>query len=197
MTEKLACFSCPSSDAMREYPDNYYCFSCHMYQLKEGCTGSYQTNKTAKIIHAITPLKNIDKKPPYFHSLALKWLYGNRIHDTLIVKYNLAYDLDTKRVYIPNFKHKKLFGYQLRALSDFSTQKYLGAGAKLTYESIITHNLKEIDTEESLSEKGKETIKNSAIGLTKLPISFDVIICSPKKRSKPSKPNAIGTVNLA
>lgn len=45
-------------------------------------------------------------------------------------------------------------------------------------------NLKEIDIEESLSEKGKEIIKNSAIGLTKIPISFDVIICSPKKRSK-------------
>ncbi|HEU64482.1 MAG TPA: phosphohistidine phosphatase SixA [Chlamydiae bacterium] len=44
--------------------------------------------------------------------------------------------------------------------------------------------LKEIDIEESLSEKGKEVIKNSAIGLTKIPISFDVIICSPKKRSK-------------
>ncbi|NGX51841.1 MAG: 2,3-bisphosphoglycerate-dependent phosphoglycerate mutase [Candidatus Anoxychlamydiales bacterium] len=45
-------------------------------------------------------------------------------------------------------------------------------------------NLKEIDMEESLSEKGQEIIKNSAIGLTKIPISFDVIICSPKKRSK-------------
>ncbi len=45
-------------------------------------------------------------------------------------------------------------------------------------------NPKEIDIEESLSEKGKEVIKNSAFGLKKIPISFDVIICSPKKRSK-------------
>lgn len=45
-------------------------------------------------------------------------------------------------------------------------------------------NLKEIDIEQSLSGKGEETIKNSAIGLKKIPISFDVIICSPKKRSK-------------
>lgn len=45
-------------------------------------------------------------------------------------------------------------------------------------------NPKEIDIEESLSEKGTNIIKNSAIGLKKIPISFDVIICSPKKRSK-------------
>ncbi|NGX34705.1 MAG: 2,3-bisphosphoglycerate-dependent phosphoglycerate mutase [Candidatus Anoxychlamydiales bacterium] len=45
-------------------------------------------------------------------------------------------------------------------------------------------NSKELDIEESLSEKGKEIIKNSAIALKKIPISFDVIICSPKKRSK-------------
>lgn len=44
--------------------------------------------------------------------------------------------------------------------------------------------LKGIDREESLSEKGKEIVKMSAIALKKMNISFDVIICSPKKRSK-------------
>lgn len=39
------------------------------------------------------------------------------------------------------------------------------------------------DPEESLSEKGRDIIKMSAIGLKKINISFDVIICSPKKRS--------------
>ena len=45
-------------------------------------------------------------------------------------------------------------------------------------------NLASVDPEESLSEKGKDIIKLSAIGLKKINISFDVIICSPKKRSK-------------
>ncbi|NGX63042.1 MAG: hypothetical protein KR126chlam6_00448 [Candidatus Anoxychlamydiales bacterium] len=44
-------------------------------------------------------------------------------------------------------------------------------------------NPKEIDIEESLSDKGKDIIKSSAKGLKKINISFDVIICSPKKRS--------------
>jgi len=42
----------------------------------------------------------------------------------------------------------------------------------------------EIDIEESLSEKGKQIIQISAKALKKMNISFDVIVCSPKKRSK-------------
>ncbi len=45
-------------------------------------------------------------------------------------------------------------------------------------------NPKETDQEESLSEKGKQIIEISAKALKKMKISFDVIICSPKKRSK-------------
>ena len=44
-------------------------------------------------------------------------------------------------------------------------------------------NSADIDPEESLSEKGKEVILKSAQGLKKISISFDVIVCSPKKRS--------------
>lgn len=45
-------------------------------------------------------------------------------------------------------------------------------------------NPKEIDPEESLSEEGRQIITTSAKALKKMNISFDVIICSPKKRSK-------------
>lgn len=43
---------------------------------------------------------------------------------------------------------------------------------------------KDIDEQESLTEKGIQTIQTSAIALKKINISFDVIVCSPKKRSE-------------
>ena len=45
-------------------------------------------------------------------------------------------------------------------------------------------NSKEIDAEEGLTKEGVEIIRNSAKALKKMSISFDVIICSSKKRSK-------------
>ena len=45
-------------------------------------------------------------------------------------------------------------------------------------------NPESLDPQEGLSDKGKEIIKQSARGLKKINISFDVIFCSPKKRSK-------------
>jgi phosphohistidine phosphatase len=45
-------------------------------------------------------------------------------------------------------------------------------------------NPKEIDAEESLSEKGRQIVLTSAKALKKMNINFDTIICSPKKRSK-------------
>jgi len=45
-------------------------------------------------------------------------------------------------------------------------------------------NPKDIDPEENLTEKGSQVILSSARALKKINISFDVIICSPKKRSK-------------
>lgn len=44
-------------------------------------------------------------------------------------------------------------------------------------------NSKEIDPEESLSDKGKQVIEISSKALKKMNVSFDVIVCSPKKRS--------------
>jgi len=45
-------------------------------------------------------------------------------------------------------------------------------------------NSKELDPEESLSQEGEKVIKASAIALKKIGIDFEVIVCSPKKRSK-------------
>jgi phosphohistidine phosphatase len=44
-------------------------------------------------------------------------------------------------------------------------------------------NPKEIDIDESLSDEGVKKVITSAKALKKLNISFDAIICSPKKRS--------------
>ncbi len=44
-------------------------------------------------------------------------------------------------------------------------------------------NPKEKDIEEHLSERGKTIVMSSAKALKKINISFDVILCSPKKRS--------------
>jgi phosphohistidine phosphatase len=44
-------------------------------------------------------------------------------------------------------------------------------------------NPKEIDIDESLSDEGIKKVALSAKALKKLNISFDVIVCSPKKRS--------------
>jgi len=45
-------------------------------------------------------------------------------------------------------------------------------------------NPKDIDPDENLTEKGSQIILASAKALKKINISFDVIICSPKNRSK-------------
>jgi phosphohistidine phosphatase len=52
---------------------------------------------------------------------------------------------------------------------------------------LMQHGLsksKEEDIEQSLSDNGKIIIENSAKGLKNLNVSFDVIFCSSKKRSK-------------
>ena len=43
---------------------------------------------------------------------------------------------------------------------------------------------KEQDPEEGLSAEGEERIRASARGLKKMGAAFDVILCSPKKRSR-------------
>jgi phosphohistidine phosphatase len=43
---------------------------------------------------------------------------------------------------------------------------------------------KEQDPEEGLSAEGRERIRASAWGLEKMGLSFDAILCSPKKRSR-------------
>ncbi|MFA6119160.1 MAG: histidine phosphatase family protein [Parachlamydiales bacterium] len=44
-------------------------------------------------------------------------------------------------------------------------------------------NTIDVDLEEGLTEDGIQTIKKSARALKKININFDVILCSPKKRS--------------
>lgn len=131
----LSCLECTSSDAMADYGDHYYCFSCKaVIKKKDGKSFKPKITK-AEVEYPPTSIFN----PRKFHPDALRWLYGYRIFDDLIEKYKLFYVPFSHRVGLPCLdKDGKLLNYQVRALNPDDDPKYLSRGPKNLFFSSFT-----------------------------------------------------------
>lgn len=133
----LSCLVCPSSDAMSEYDDHYYCFSCKAYIKKSNYSPiSYKKRNRDEIDYPEEAIFN----PRKFPLDACKWLYENRIFDHLIEEYKIFYLPDSHRVGIPTLTRQgELLNYQTRRLNDDdNSPKYLGRGSKNLFHSRFT-----------------------------------------------------------
>ena len=128
----LPCTSCPSSDAMAEYPDHFFCFSCWVRTNKKGYTRVY---KTEEVDEDLVCDHDITFKVDRFSRAAKSWLYKSGVTDNLIKLYKIGYIPELDRVYIPNYRGSTLIGYQTRALTFYDKPKYLGKGPKMCYLS--------------------------------------------------------------
>ena len=88
---RLPCTSCTSSDAMAEYENNYYCFSCGMSRLKsnqksffEKLDNTPQYSQTDKLALPGNSTKEIPKP-------ALKWLLSHGVDQDLQQQYGIQY----------------------------------------------------------------------------------------------------------
>tara|TARA_R110000868_G_scaffold102014_3_gene280919 strand:- start:17056 stop:17781 length:726 start_codon:yes stop_codon:yes gene_type:complete len=129
----LPCTTCPSSDAMVEYLNHFFCFSCRRRTNKKGGRRSYSI--TPSVSEDLICEEEITFQVDMFSRSAKTWLYSVGITDKLIKLYKLGYIPELDRVYIPNYRDDVLIGYQTRALTFYNKPKYLGKGPKMCYLS--------------------------------------------------------------
>ena len=87
----LPCKSCTSSDAMAEYDNNYYCFSCNTSFFKQNKQSKPFLGNTAKGDANNSRLDNLSFKAVDLPSDAKKWLYLTGITDEQINDYNIKH----------------------------------------------------------------------------------------------------------
>lgn len=135
----MACKSCTSSDAMAEYTDGFYCFSCQKQMKKE------------KSLHVGKKFNNIFREDWKFvwntttvPKKVQQWLNKCYITKTLMQKYKLfwcnecwKYSNKNEKLYnagqrliIPYFKEGKMISWDARSFDDDEKLKYVSGGPK-------------------------------------------------------------------
>lgn len=162
----LPCKNCGSSDAVAEYLEAFYCFSCQHRTRK--------TENPRKLWMSVPVVVQLDS-----HEMALPpnisynlpkefkaWLYQYHFCDTLIEKYKICYADPTfmefagtlrdcgRRCILPYYQDGELKFYDARSLDKISTVKYLSCGSKemmFKSESVKENNEVLCIVEDSLS----------------------------------------------
>lgn len=136
----LSCKWCDSSDAMSEYADNYYCFSCKRSERKELTTKSWLGSTKKSIVQNVAELpQNVAD----FLPIDVKaWLYSYHFTDQLIDKYRICYTPNLQvqkewgvveygpRCILPYYERGELKTYEARRMDDSYKCKYITIGTK-------------------------------------------------------------------
>lgn len=146
---KFPCPDCGSSDALTNYPNGAYCFSCQKHtpiKSKRSTKPFFPPTEGSELFsnEVVLPYGCTTEIAPE----GLKWLYKHGITDYLIDRYKIGYIKNEKvctpglgytvhlkhRVILPFYEDNKLVFYQARSL-DGSEPKYLTMGSKQTWIS--------------------------------------------------------------
>lgn len=128
------CLKCPSSDAMQEYEDGFFCHSCHTKFFRDDVNKkryvSMENNKAPKEV--ALPLDFVVDVPViprnvYNELCGAEWLSQYTLSDELLALYNIGYSPSMNRIILPHFIDGMLYGYQARRCDD-NVRKYLTYG---------------------------------------------------------------------
>ena len=119
---------CGSSDAMAEYNDGQYCFSCHKYNGT-----SFTRAPLSKKTHNAMSLHDVYRLSTSISRHLDAELYLRQAHVTLylIEKYRIRYSPELSRVLIPIFNQGLLVGLEARSIS--GAPKYLSYGERTAF----------------------------------------------------------------
>lgn len=154
----LPCNDCGSSDAMAEYTDNTYCFSCQVSRRKSNTAKSF----FAELEHKVHPPKaGVLDWPGGFSDRipeqAKAWLLKAHIYADTREKYHIGYVRNgigvnmylnqialVDRLILPYVKLGRLVWYQARAFREDDRPKYLMFGNKDELFEILHHDQDEL-----------------------------------------------------
>ena len=138
----LPCKWCPSHDAMCEYTDNFFCFSCNGYEHKTK-RARRRTNPVMskrEVLDGVVRLPDSATKD--LPAPALAWLYKRYFTKALINKYTILWaaefvawsnklsnyiDLGPRLIFT-NYTESRLVSYDARSLDPKQAPKYLSYG---------------------------------------------------------------------
>ena len=126
----LPCDDCGSSDALAEYEDSTYCFSCGRARNKR-TEKSFFDKPEGLENNSNTSLQLPPNSTARLSPAALKWLLTYQVFEDICKDYNIRYDYRSNRVILPSYSSDgTLMFYQARALSKEDQPKYLSVGSK-------------------------------------------------------------------
>lgn len=139
----LPCKSCTSSDAMAEYDNGFYCFSCKASFSKWNSSGrSSPTNNTKQKFGIKLPVDFTLQLPP----IATDYLEQYYISEELAAAHNIGWSNTTQytnqktnkitkfgpRIVIPVYKGNSIVSYEAKSLNKHDRIKYVTIGDKKT-----------------------------------------------------------------
>lgn len=135
---KLPCEHCGSSDAVAEYTNNFFCFSCKLstIKVKTPSTLGFSTWKELRLEPTQASLLGLpDTATTLLPKEAKAWLYKHHFTDDLIAESGILYNPPTARVILPCYdKDGLLLGLDARSLTQnivgSKWPRYVSSGTK-------------------------------------------------------------------
>lgn len=115
MPNHNSCNNCKSSDGVYLYSDGSYCFVCKQKQFTKNNKRDLEYSEEAPTFP--TNLTNV------FPPEELLWFSKYKITSQLRNKYNIKFDRDSKRIFLPVYSGDAIVYYQMRSLYN-KTVKY-------------------------------------------------------------------------
>lgn len=134
MRSKLPCDNCGSSDALTDYVDHTFCFSCHNYVPIHKERSMFEQNIEVYLEKEdpVLPEDLCDK----FSAEAMLWLWKYKVTPKLIEKYHIKYYPQWDAIVLPYYsKDNELLFYQVRCIRYNMGPKYQTFGQKQLFWS--------------------------------------------------------------
>lgn len=139
----LPCEFCGSSDAVEEYEDGKFCFSCHKQFNRSRLKLTDNTKKQKKP-------KNIQLIP--ITDFWINWLKSKGINDETINTFNLLYDELSQSIAYPIKTQDKIAGYQLRDINKkIKTVKYVDDDSPFLFSAEMADSMVIVVVEDAVS----------------------------------------------